>query len=133
MKFCFSFVPDDCIIVPPPPKISLVSSPPSDDDDEDDDVEVNDETGPAPPPPSISTRRDSPSPPPSASSESSLSIAETNKLRAKLGLKPLQVSAPTPVVPKDDEPAKPASELMGGTDMGEFVHKPAGKSKLMLI
>lgn len=51
----------------------------------------------------------------------SLSIEEANKIRAKLGLKPLQVEAP--VIKEDDEVSK--KDTMGGVDMGEFVHKPA--------
>lgn len=53
--------------------------------------------------------------------QDSLSIQETNALRARLGLKPLQVeSAPAP-----DDGNKYKRECADGTDMGEFVHKPA--------
>lgn len=64
-----------------------------------------------------------------------LSIAETNKLRAKLGLKPLEVG-PSEVQQstssKKDEPEEPRDELAVGLkkvkdDWGEFYHKPAGQ------
>ncbi|XP_039283862.1 U4/U6.U5 tri-snRNP-associated protein 1-like isoform X2 [Nilaparvata lugens] len=85
---------------PPPPTISA------------------DDTPPAPPPPMVSSAAASAA----SSAEQSLSIAETNKLRAKLGLKPLAVGPAQPVAPAN---RKPASQLMSGTDMGEFVHRPA--------
>lgn len=66
-----------------------------------------------PPPPEISKQR-SPSPAKGGASQASLSIEETNKLRAKLGLKPLEVDN----TPKDD-PNKIKD------DLGEFYHKPA--------
>lgn len=50
----------------------------------------------------------------SGGAQASLSIEETNKLRAKLGLKPLEVDS----TPKDD-PTKIKD------DLGEFHHKPA--------
>ncbi|CAK1549286.1 unnamed protein product [Leptosia nina] len=49
----------------------------------------------------------------SASVQESLSIEETNKLRAKLGLKPLEVTE------------KPADDGKIKDDLGEFYHKPA--------
>ncbi|XP_050428461.1 U4/U6.U5 tri-snRNP-associated protein 1 [Adelges cooleyi] len=87
---------DDIIFVPPPPKIS------------------RDEAR-TPPPPSLT-----PPPPPTISSSSdSLSIEATNKLRAKLGLKPLQVDNKETTKSRDD-----GLEVIAG-DEGEFVHKPA--------
>ncbi|XP_050535297.1 U4/U6.U5 tri-snRNP-associated protein 1 [Daktulosphaira vitifoliae] len=87
---------DDIIFVPPPPKIS------------------RDEAR-TPPPPSLT-----PPPPPNISSSSdSLSIEETNKLRAKLGLKPLQVDNIGTTKNRDD-----GLQVIAG-DEGEFVHKPA--------
>ncbi|KAK0177484.1 hypothetical protein PV328_001534 [Microctonus aethiopoides] len=80
---------------PPPPKISKNHDP-------------------TPPPPEISKQR-SPSPPKGGSSQASLSIEETNRLRAKLGLKPLEVDSG----PSKDEPNKIKD------DLGEFYHKPA--------
>ncbi|XP_025412305.1 U4/U6.U5 tri-snRNP-associated protein 1 [Sipha flava] len=87
---------DDVIFVPPPPKISR--------------NEVR-----TPPPPSLT-----PPPPPTISSSSdSLSIEETNKIRAKLGLKPLQMENKETTKSRDD-----GLEVIAG-DEGEFVHKPA--------
>ncbi|KAL5234499.1 hypothetical protein ACI65C_001909 [Semiaphis heraclei] len=87
---------DDVIFVPPPPKISR--------------NEVC-----TPPPPSLT-----PPPPPSISSAAdSLSIEETNKIRAKLGLKPLQMDNKETAKSRDD-----GLEVIAG-DEGEFVHKPA--------
>ncbi|KAL4149294.1 hypothetical protein QTP88_003273 [Uroleucon formosanum] len=87
---------DDVIFVPPPPKISR--------------SEVR-----TPPPPSLT-----PPPPPSISSAAdSLSIDETNKIRAKLGLKPLQMDNKETTKSRDD-----GLEVIAG-DEGEFVHKPA--------
>lgn len=90
----FSF-PVEIVNAPPPPKISKLSHPST------------------PPPPEISKQR-SPSPAKGGASQASLSIEETNKLRAKLGLKPLEVDN----APKDD-PDKIKD------DLGEFYHKPA--------
>jgi hypothetical protein len=56
-----------------------------------------------------------------------LSIEETNKLRARLGLKPLRIED-IPAFKEDGAEKKKDVEKEGGTDMGEFVHKPAGKS-----
>ncbi|CAD6213242.1 GSCOCG00003982001-RA-CDS [Cotesia congregata] len=85
---------------PPPPKIS----------------KNHDVT---PPPPEISRPR-TPSPPARSSgsggnSTLSMSIEESNRIRAKLGLKPLEVNA----APSKDDPAKIKD------DLGEFYHKPA--------
>lgn len=86
---------------PPPPKISR----------------SHDAT---PPPPEISRPR-TPSPAPrtsgsaSGNSSQSLSIEETNRIRAKIGLKPLEVNS----APSKDEPNKIKD------DLGEFYHKPA--------
>ncbi|XP_076232011.1 U4/U6.U5 tri-snRNP-associated protein 1 [Calliopsis andreniformis] len=85
----------EIVTAPPPPKISKSSHPST------------------PPPPEISKQR-SPSPNKGGGSQTSLSIEETNKLRAKLGLKPLEVDS----APKDD-PNKIKD------DLGEFYHKPA--------
>ncbi|XP_017788092.1 PREDICTED: U4/U6.U5 tri-snRNP-associated protein 1 [Habropoda laboriosa] len=85
----------EIVNAPPPPKISKSSHPST------------------PPPPEISKQR-SPSPNKGGGTQTSLSIEETNKLRAKLGLKPLEVDS----APKDD-PNKIKD------DLGEFYHKPA--------
>lgn len=53
----------------------------------------------------------------------SLSIEETNKLRAKLGLKPLEVSGSSS---KDDSSrSKSKEDAKLKDDLGEFYHKPA--------
>lgn len=85
----------EIVNAPPPPKISKSSHPST------------------PPPPEISKQR-SPSPAKGGGSQTSLSIEESNKLRAKLGLKPLEVDS----ICKDD-PNKIKD------DLGEFYHKPA--------
>ncbi|CAK9812243.1 U4/U6.U5 tri-snRNP-associated protein 1 [Anthophora quadrimaculata] len=85
----------EIVNAPPPPKISKSSHPST------------------PPPPEIS-KQHSPSPNKGGGTQTSLSIEETNKLRAKLGLKPLEVDS----TPKDD-PNKIKD------DLGEFYHKPA--------
>ncbi|OWR49232.1 U4/U6.U5 tri-snRNP-associated protein 1 [Danaus plexippus] len=59
------------------------------------------------------SERDSSPTPASGSAQESLSIEETNKLRAKLGLKPLEV------------PEKPADDGKFKDDLGEFYHVPA--------
>ncbi|KAL7302708.1 U4/U6.U5 tri-snRNP-associated protein 1 [Trichogramma pretiosum] len=61
-----------------------------------------------------SKRKRSPTPPSSSKSKESLSIEETNKIRAKLGLKPLEV----------DSGPKPGTDVFKD-DLGEFHHKPA--------
>ncbi|RLU22233.1 hypothetical protein DMN91_004511 [Ooceraea biroi] len=86
----------EIVNAPPPPKISKSSHPST------------------PPPPEISKQR-SPSPVKGGASQVSLSIEETNKLRAKLGLKPLEVDNNTP----KEDPNKIKD------DLGEFYHKPA--------
>ncbi|XP_015599147.1 U4/U6.U5 tri-snRNP-associated protein 1 [Cephus cinctus] len=86
----------EVVSAPPPPKISKTSHPAT------------------PPPPEISGQR-TPSPPMGGSSQLSLSIDETNKLRAKLGLKPLEVESSA----GKDDPNKIKD------DLGEFYHKPA--------
>ncbi|XP_069695555.1 U4/U6.U5 tri-snRNP-associated protein 1 isoform X3 [Periplaneta americana] len=93
---------NDVIAVPPPPKISRPSTPP---------------------PPAISSN-DSPPAPASSRTDQSLSIEETNKLRARLGLKPLRIED-IPAFKEDGAEKKKDVEKDGGTDMGEFVHKPA--------
>jgi U4/U6.U5 tri-snRNP-associated protein 1 len=96
----------------------------------------------APEPPSISKndsakssrqrKSRSHSPIPADGAGDVLSIAETNKLRAKLGLKPLEVG-PSEVVQsssskKDDERDENAGDLKKiKDDWGEFYHKPAGQ------
>ncbi|XP_046388909.1 U4/U6.U5 tri-snRNP-associated protein 1 isoform X1 [Ischnura elegans] len=88
-----------------------------------------------PPPPKISRQR-TPSPPlisgaESSRSDNNLSIEETNKLRARLGLKPLKVEDGSSASKKSPEgtsgdqgnETRPIGD--DGTDMGEFVHKPA--------
>ncbi|GFG38346.1 hypothetical protein Cfor_05693 [Coptotermes formosanus] len=93
---------DDVVVVPPPPKISRPCTPP---------------------PPAISSG-DSPVAPVSSKSDQSLSIEETNKLRARLGLKPLRIED-IPAFKEDGTEVKKEVDKEGGTDMGEFVHKPA--------
>jgi len=88
--------------VPPPPKISRPCTPP---------------------PPAISSG-ESPVAPVSSKSDQSLSIEETNKLRARLGLKPLRIED-IPAFKEDGTEVKKEVDKEGGTDMGEFVHKPA--------
>ncbi|XP_034188525.1 U4/U6.U5 tri-snRNP-associated protein 1 [Osmia lignaria lignaria] len=85
----------EIVNAPPPPKISKSSHPST------------------PPPPEIS-KQHSPSPVKGGAAQSSLSIEETNKLRAKLGLKPLEVDSTS-----KDDPNKIKD------DLGEFYHKPA--------
>ncbi|XP_035727940.1 U4/U6.U5 tri-snRNP-associated protein 1-like [Vespa mandarinia] len=85
----------EIVNAPPPPKISRSSHPST------------------PPPPEIS-KQHSPSPVKDGISQTSLSIEETNKLRAKLGLKPLEVDSTS-----KDDPNKIKD------DLGEFYHKPA--------
>nr|CAD7199434.1 unnamed protein product [Timema douglasi] len=97
---------DDVVLVPPPPKISRPATPP---------------------PPTISAAAP---PPPSGRSDQTLSVEETNKLRARLGLKPLDVGGTgPPVLSKEQEEKKKErkerGDDLGGVDMGEFVHKPA--------
>ncbi|KDR24200.1 hypothetical protein L798_07607, partial [Zootermopsis nevadensis] len=96
------FISDDVVVVPPPPKISRPSTPP---------------------PPAISSN-DSSSAPVSSRSDQSLSIEETNKLRARLGLKPLRIEDFS-AFKEDGTEKKKDLDKDGGTDMGEFVHKPA--------
>ncbi|XP_037033682.1 U4/U6.U5 tri-snRNP-associated protein 1 [Bradysia coprophila] len=75
-----------------------------------------------PPAPIISRPARSPSPIPEGGAGDVLSISETNKLRAKLGLKPLEVDSQ----PSNQEPRKSADGLkMHKDEWGEFLHKPA--------
>ncbi|KAG7154951.1 U4/U6.U5 tri-snRNP-associated protein 1-like [Homarus americanus] len=84
----------------------------------------------APPPPKISKR--SPSPPSTlfqgggGGGDVSLSIDETNKIRAKLGLKPLKVDS-MPIKEDDDQGAdgEDREEKSASSKLDEFVHKPA--------
>lgn len=95
----------EIISAPPPPKISKSSH------------------HRTPPPPEISSHKRS-SPPSSNNQEKlSLSIDETNKLRAKLGLKPLEVSSDKPRN-KDNKDGKKEDPVYKD-DLGEFHHKPA--------
>lgn len=99
------FLDDDVVVVaPPPPKISRPSTPP---------------------PPSISKTKDVET---DSRSYQSLSIEETNKLRARLGLKPLTVDAPTPENGSKDvsQDQKEDGVKVISADMEEFIHKPAG-------
>ncbi|XP_058057747.1 U4/U6.U5 tri-snRNP-associated protein 1 [Anopheles bellator] len=81
---------------------------------------------PPPPPPttSSSSRKRSMSPIPEAGAGDVLSIEATNKLRAKLGLRPLDV---TPAKPSQDASKDDAAADDGKLkdDWGEFYHKPA--------
>ena len=56
-----------------------------------------------------------------------LSISETNKLRAKLGLKPLEVGPKETTSSKSEAPSDPNAEGLSRIkdDWGEFYHKPA--------
>ncbi|XP_045599414.1 U4/U6.U5 tri-snRNP-associated protein 1 [Procambarus clarkii] len=104
--------------VPPPPRISAplapkLSAPPP--------PKLT-----VPPPPKLSRR--SPSPPPAQHSggggDISLSIEETNKIRAKLGLKPLKLDS----APAKDDDRPDVIEIEDDTQTSkqdEFVHKPA--------
>ncbi|KAJ6628254.1 U4/U6.U5 tri-snRNP-associated protein 1 [Pseudolycoriella hygida] len=75
-----------------------------------------------PPAPIISRKSRSISPIPDGGAGDVLSIAETNKLRAKLGLKPLETNSDTTA----QEPKKDADGLkMHKDEWGEFLHKPA--------
>lgn len=86
-----------------------------------------------PPPPSVSAARRSPSPIPENGAGDCLSVAETNKLRAKLGLKPLDVgdggstSADGAAAAEPSRPRDPAHAglSMHKDEWGEFLHKPA--------
>lgn len=77
-------------------------------------VVTNDHHVDTPPPPRMER-----SPEKGGASVESLSIEETNKLRAKLGLKPLAVSDN-----KVDDDRKKDGKIKD--DLGEFYHKPAG-------
>ncbi|KAG0695209.1 U4/U6.U5 tri-snRNP-associated protein 1 [Chionoecetes opilio] len=80
----------------------------------------------APPPPALGMSQPQGHPPAAASSQgdASLSIEETNRLRAKLGLKPLKVD--TTITLKDDDPTRENKEGVLIESQGEiFVHKPA--------
>lgn len=78
----------------------------------------------APPAPIISKKRKSPSPIPENGAGDCLSIEETNKLRAKLGLKPLEVDTKSDTRKPSDEQSKERNE-MRKDEWGEFYHKPA--------
>lgn len=93
VPFSFFFVGSDCVEVPLPP-----------------------------PAPVISKTTKSPSPIPENGAGDSLSIEETNKLRAKLGLKPLQSDdGGTTSKKKTGADGEPLHK----DEWGEFYHKPA--------
>lgn len=80
---------------------------------------------PLPPPaPVISKKDKSPSPNPENGAGDVLSIEETNKLRAKLGMKPLELDSK--VTSSSSKPKKDAEgNQMHKDEWGEFYHKPA--------
>lgn len=90
---------------------------------------------PLPPPAPIISKptAKSPSPIPENGAGDSLSIGETNKLRAKLGLKPLQLdskvssstSSSSSRKKNDGSGGKNSNEPMYKDEWGEFRHKPA--------
>lgn len=83
----------------------------------------------APPAPKISARSRSASPIPENGAGDCLSVAETNKLRAKLGLKPLEMGtggSSAPAAAASDAPKTNADgHSMHKDEWGEFYHKPA--------
>ena len=87
----------------------------------------------APEPPLISKAARTPSPIPADGAGDCLSIDDTNKLRAKLGLKPLEVgsSEVQSSTSKNDDENEEVDESVADLkrikdDWGEFYHKPAG-------
>lgn len=81
---------------------------------------------PLPPPaPVISKPAKSPSPIPENGAGDSLSIEETNKLRAKLGLKPLQLDSRSSASSSSKKRTATDAEPMYKDEWGEFHHKPA--------
>lgn len=99
----------DCVEVPLPPPAPIISKP--------------------------STKTKSPSPIPENGAGDSLSIEETNKLRAKLGLKPLQLDSNKPSSSSSSSSKKKSGGSSGSAatnnepvykdEWGEFHHKPA--------
>ncbi|XP_065085690.1 U4/U6.U5 tri-snRNP-associated protein 1 [Ochlerotatus camptorhynchus] len=95
-------------------------------------IKISRRRSPTPPPPP-SVRQRSPSPVSANGAGDVLSIEETNKLRAKLGLKPLEVGPSTipegsssqrdEDAPKDAKTGKSYERIKD--DLGEFYHKPA--------
>lgn len=81
----------------------------------------------APPAPIITQRSRSPSPIPENGAGDCLSIADTNKVRAKLGLKPLEVDSSTTASSGTNVAKKKDSDgnVMRKDEWGEFYHKPA--------
>lgn len=87
----------------------------------------------APPAPKISiptpaaAKSRSPSPFPENGAGDCLSVADTNKLRAKLGLKPLDMGGTTAGPSSSSDAPKKSSEghTMHKDEWGEFFHKPA--------
>lgn len=82
---------------------------------------------PLPPPaPVISKKAKSPSPIPENGAGDSLSIDETNKLRAKLGLKPLEVNSNQSASSSSSKKkTNDEGHQMHKDEWGEFYHKPA--------
>lgn len=100
---------------------------------------------PTAPDPPKAARKKSLSPVPADGAGDCLSIEETNKLRAKLGLKPLDVGPSTSTAssaPAKDDKDEPEDKEVADLkkvkdDWGEFYHKPAGvfneKSEVELL
>jgi hypothetical protein len=59
-----------------------------------------------------------------------LCLEETNRLRAQLGLKPL-LFEDIPEFREGGAEKRMEVQKNGGTNVGEFVHKPAGKSHVL--
>lgn len=98
IKYNFPFrLGSDCVEVPLPPPAPVISKPPA----------------------------KSPSPIPENGAGDSLSIEETNKLRAKLGLKPLQVDSNDGESSSSKKKTNADGEPMHKDEWGEFYHKPA--------
>lgn len=79
----------------------------------------------APPAPIITRQSRSPSPIPENGAGDCLSISETNKLRAKLGLKPLEIESSTSAGTNDPQKKDSDGNQMHKDEWGEFYHKPA--------
>ncbi|XP_047120223.1 U4/U6.U5 tri-snRNP-associated protein 1 [Schistocerca piceifrons] len=116
---------DDVVVVPPPPKISARPSPPPPPSISLSKSKENDAAAAAPT--NAATATTTATPATDTQSYQSLSIEETNRLRARLGLKPLAVepAAPTAEQKEKMKEREESGATLGGTDMGEFVHKPA--------
>lgn len=79
----------------------------------------------APPAPVISKATKEASPIPENGAGDSLSIEETNKLRAKLGLKPLEVNSGKAEASSSKPKVNAEGNELRKDDLGEFYHKPA--------